>query len=135
VIPVSFTGNLAFDPEISFTPNGNAVTKFTVVTKERRFDKASGGWTDGEASFWDVETWRDQAQEAYEKLRKGDTVFVAGKMFKEQYESKDGQKRSAVKITADHVGQSMRWGKPREEPEPKPATFSAPDDDNTPPPF
>jgi single-strand DNA-binding protein len=129
VIPVSFTGNLAGDPEISFTPNGNAVTKLTVVTKERRFDKTSGGWQDGEASFWDVETWRDQAQEAYEKLRKGDTVFVAGKMFKEAYE-KDGQKRYAVKVTADHVGQSMRWGKPKEEP--KPATFSP---DNQEPPF
>ncbi len=45
------TGSLTSDPELRFTPSGTAIANLTVATTPRRFDKASGGWADGEALF------------------------------------------------------------------------------------
>ena len=48
---ITMVGNLTDNPELRFTPAGVAMTRFTVTVNPRVFDKSTGEWRDGEASF------------------------------------------------------------------------------------
>lgn len=99
-------GNLVRDPELRFTPKGDAVANFTVAVNERV--KQGDDWVDGEPSYYDVTAWRKLAEDAAESLLKGSRVVVVGKMKIDKYETKDGQQRSKVIVTADEIGSSIR---------------------------
>jgi single-strand DNA-binding protein len=95
---VTFTGNLGKDPEMSYTPNGNACTKFSI---------AVGQGKDGKGNFhpsmWlNVETWKQLAEQCNSKLAKGARVEIKGRLVQDHWE-KDGQKRSAFKVVAQTV--------------------------------
>jgi single-strand DNA-binding protein len=60
-------GNLTDDPELRFTPNGTPVANFRLAVNQRVKD-ANGTWRDGEASFFKVNVWRDQAENVAESL-------------------------------------------------------------------
>src|SRR5450755_440526 len=92
---VTFTGNLGRDPEMSFTPNGNAVTKFSIAV----------GQGENKPSMWlDVETWKQLAEECNAKLSKGARVQIDGRLAQESWEDKDsGKKRYRYKVVAQGV--------------------------------
>lgn len=94
-----FIGNLGKDPEVRFTPGGQAVANFSIACSE--------SWTkDGqkqERTEWvRVTAWGKTAELCGEYLKKGKQVFVEGKMQTREYE-KDGQKRYATEIVASNV--------------------------------
>jgi Single-strand binding protein family len=60
-------GNLTDDPELHFTQNGTPVANFRLAVNQRVKD-ADGSWRDGEASFFKVNVWRDQAENVAESL-------------------------------------------------------------------
>lgn len=90
---VIFTGNLGKDPEMSFTPNGNAVTKFSL---------AVGQGKDKPAMWLNVEAWKQLAEQCNSKLAKGTRIEIEGRLVQDQWE-KDGQKRYALKVVAQTV--------------------------------
>jgi single-strand DNA-binding protein len=104
---VTIIGNLTKDPELRFTPSGDAVAAMGVAVNERIKD--GNEWKDGEPSFYEVKAWRRLAEDAAESLRKGTRVVVSGKMKIETYTTKDGEKRSSTVVTADEIGQSIRF--------------------------
>lgn len=131
----TLVGNLVRDPELRFTPKGDAVANFTVAVNERV--KQGDEWVDGEPSYYDVTAWRKLAEDAAETLLKGSRVVVVGKMKIDKYETKDGQQRSKVIVTADEIASSIRARKSPERarpksPEPDPWTTS-PESDDIPP--
>ena len=54
-------GNLTDDPELRYTQNGTPVTNFRLAVNQR-IREADGTWRDGDASFFRVNAWRDQAE-------------------------------------------------------------------------
>jgi len=104
---VTIIGNLTKDPELRFTPSGDAVASMRVAVNERIKDGAE--WKDGEPSFYEVKVWRKLAEQAGELLQKGQRVVVVGKMKIETYTTKDGEQRSSTVITADEIGESIRF--------------------------
>lgn len=104
---VTLVGNLTRDPELRFTPGGDAVASFTVAVNERV--KQGNEWVDGEASFYDVKAWRHLGEAAAENLSKGTRVIVIGKQKIEKYQTKDGDQRQKVVVTADEIGPSIRF--------------------------
>ena len=68
---VSFAGNLTDQPELRHSEGGIARVTFRVAVSGRR---------DGEASFFTVVVWRDQAEHAAESLAKGSRVVVVGRL-------------------------------------------------------
>lgn len=112
-------GNLVRDPELRFTPKGDAVANFTVAVNERI--KQGDDWVDGEPSYYDVTAWRKLAEDAAETLLKGSRVVVVGKMKIDKYETKDGQQRSKVIVTADEIGSSIRARRSTERSTPRSA--------------
>lgn len=107
-LPLTIAGNLTADPELRFTPSGAAVAGFTVAFTPRRFDKASGEWTDGTTTFLACAAWRELGEHAAESLRRGSRVVVTGSLITETWE-KDGEHRSTVKLVCDDIGASLAY--------------------------
>ena len=94
-------GNLTRDPEMRFTPNGQAVSNFSVATN-RRWKNTNG--SDGEATeYHDVVVWGKQAESVTPMLKKGNPVFVEGRLQTRNWEGQDGVKRYKTEIIADNV--------------------------------
>jgi single-strand DNA-binding protein len=102
---VTIIGRLTKDPELRFTPSGDAVASFSVAVNERIKD--GNEWKDGEASFYEVKAWRKLGEQTAETLTKGNRVVVTGKMKIEKYEAKDGTTRYSTVVTADDIGKSV----------------------------
>lgn len=105
---VTVVGNLTDDPELRYTPNGAAVCKFRIAVN-RRMPDGSGGWKDGETSFFSVNCWRALAENAAESLTRGSRVIVAGRLNYRAWENQEGEKRSTIEIEADELGPSLKW--------------------------
>lgn len=107
---VTIVGNLVDDPELRFTPNGVAVAKLQVVTKQQKYDKATSKWVDGDVWFARVTVWRQQGENCAESLKKGSRVLCVGHIAQSSYEAKDGSgKRYSVDLIADVVAASLEW--------------------------
>lgn len=99
---VEVVGNLTRDPEMRYTPNGKGVAGFAVATN-RRYQDQSGAWVDGEVEFHEVVVWDRLAEGCNKALKKGDRVFVSGRLQTRSWEAQDGAKRSKTEIVADTV--------------------------------
>lgn len=94
-------GNLTRDPEMRFTPNGQAVLNFTVATN-RRWTGQDG--QPGEATeYHDIVVWGKHAESLNPMLSKGGPAFVEGRLQTRNWEGQDGVKRYKTEIVADQV--------------------------------
>lgn len=105
---VSITGNLTRDPELRFTPSGQATASFGVAVNRRWQNRQTQEWEEA-TSFFDVVTWGSLAENAAQSLSKGSRVLVTGRLDQRSWETQDGERRSKVEITADDVAPSLRW--------------------------
>ena len=94
-------GNLGRDPEMRYTPSGQAVTQFTVATN-RNYRDAQGEWQ-SETEWFRVVVWGQQAERTAERLRKGNKVYVEGRIQTRQWEDQTGNKRYTTELIADRV--------------------------------
>ncbi|WP_330233658.1 single-stranded DNA-binding protein [Nocardia sp. NBC_00508] len=106
---ITVIGNLTADPELRFTPAGQAVANFTVASTPRVFDRNSNEWKDGEALFLRCNIWREAAENAAESLTRGSRVIVSGRLKQRSYETREGEKRTVVELEVDEVGPSLRY--------------------------
>lgn len=106
---LTIVGNLTADPELRFTPSGVAVANMTVASTPRTYDRQSGGWRDGETLFLRVTAWRQLGEHAAESLSRGDRVVVTGRLRQKNYETRDGDKRTALELHADELAPSLRY--------------------------
>jgi single-strand DNA-binding protein len=97
---VSFAGNLTDQPELRHSEGGIARATFRVAVSGRR---------DGEASFYTVVVWRDQAEHAAVSLAKGSRVVVVGRLQQRSWTDEDGSARQVVEVVAEELGPSLRW--------------------------
>lgn len=105
---VTLVGNTTADPELRFAPTGVAVCSFTVACSSRKQNEA-GEWVDDKVLYMPVTVFRDPAEHAAESIEKGDQVIVTGRIYTDQWEDKDGNKRSMVKMNADDVAVSLKF--------------------------
>ena len=104
--PITLTGRLASDPELRFTPSGDAVCNLRVVT-DRRYKDQSGEWQSKDVTFWSVSAWRQLAEGCAESLAKGMAVIVVGEVKSRDYETKEGEKRTVTEVEAKAVGPDL----------------------------
>ena len=96
---VILIGNLTRDPELTETPTGLAVCRFSIAVTR---DYASADGT-READFFNITVWRGRAENCGKYLKKGNKVAVIGRLQVRSYEDKDGVKRTSTDIIADEV--------------------------------
>lgn len=95
-------GNLTRDPEMRYTPNGQAVCNFSVATNRKW--KGRDGAADGEATeYHEIVVWGKQAENVTPMLKKGGPVFVEGRLQTRNWEGQDGVKRYKTEIIADSI--------------------------------
>lgn len=111
-------GNLTRDPELRFTPNGTAVVSFGLAVNRSIQNKTSGEW-ENQVDFFNVTAWYKLAENCAESLNKGDRVLVSGRLAQDSWESKEGQKRSTVRIVANVVAPSLEFASCKIEKNPK----------------
>ncbi len=99
---VILIGNLGKDPEVRFTPSGQAVATFSIATNE--------GWKgkdgqDQERTEWHrIVVWGKQAENCGEYLSKGRTVYIEGRLQTREWTDKEGQKRYTTEVVANNFG-------------------------------
>ena len=105
---VSIVGNLTRDPELRFTPSGQATATFGVAVNRRWQNRQNQEWEES-TSFFDVVCWGQLAENAAQSLSKGTRVLVSGRLDQRSWETAEREKRSKIEITADEVAPSLRW--------------------------
>ena len=96
---VILIGNLGRDPEIRYTPAGDAVATVNLATTERRKDKQSGEWVD-DVEWHRVVLFKRLAEVAAEYLVKGSTIGVTGKLRTRKWTDNDGVERYSTDVPA-----------------------------------
>ena len=97
---VMVIGNLPRDPELRYTPAGDAVLGLGLAVNERYKDRNG---QQVEKTHWiDATLWRELA-ESMQNLKKGDPVLVVGRLVNEAWTDKDGNKRNSTKVEATKV--------------------------------
>jgi single-strand DNA-binding protein len=105
---VTVVGNVTRDPELRFTPNGQATASFGLAVNRRWQNRQTQEWEEA-TSFFDVVCWREMAENVSESLSRGARVIVTGRLEQRSWETAEGDKRSKVEIVADELGPSLRW--------------------------
>ncbi|MGF7535701.1 single-stranded DNA-binding protein SsbA [Bacillus mexicanus] len=96
---VVLVGRLTKDPELRYTPNGAAVATFTLAVN-RTFTNQQG---EREADFINCVTWRRQAENVANFVKKGSLVGVDGRLQTRNYENQQGQRVFVTEVQAESV--------------------------------
>ncbi|SIT87075.1 single-stranded DNA-binding protein [Edaphobacillus lindanitolerans] len=96
---VVLVGRLTKDPELKYTQSGIAMTRFTLAVN-RTFTNQRG---EREADFINVVTWRKQAENVANFLRKGSLAGVDGRIETSSFDGQDGKRVFMTEVVADSV--------------------------------
>ena len=121
---VILVGNLGRDPEVSYTPSGTAVAKFSIATSEQWTDKATGEKRD-KTEWHHITAFGKLGEICGEYLTKGKQIYIEGKLQYGSYE-KDGQ----TVYTTDIIANQMQMlGSRNEGSQPAQSSPQPPDED------
>lgn len=101
---VQILGNLARDPEVRYTQSGRAVATFTVAATNTYIDSTTNE-TKEQTAFINCVAW-GKLGEAVGNYRKGNRLFVEGRIQTRSYEDSNGQKKYVTEVIASFVGVS-----------------------------
>lgn len=100
---VTLVGTVIQDLRRRTTTDGAELISFRMASNERRFDRTTGEWVDGETLYANVTCWRRLVKGVAYALAKGDPVVVTGRLYTRSYEV-EGQRRQSTELDAVTVG-------------------------------
>lgn len=98
---VILIGNLGSDPEVRYLEGGSSVARFNIATSESYTNK--GGERVEQTEWHRIELWDRLAQIAEKYLKKGNSVYIEGRIRSENWTDKEGQQRTGVTIRANNM--------------------------------
>jgi single-strand DNA-binding protein len=98
---IIIVGYLGRDPEIRYTPQGQAVCNFSIATTEKRKDNA--GEAQDITTWFRVTLWGRQAEVANQYLSKGKQVYIEGRLRQNEYTDREGVRRTSLEINATDI--------------------------------
>ncbi|MCC3155657.1 single-stranded DNA-binding protein [Hymenobacter sp. 15J16-1T3B] len=98
---VILIGNLGTDPEVRHLESGAAVAQFRLATNE--FYKDKQGNRVERTEWHNIVAWRGLAEMVEKYVKKGQSIYVEGKIRTRQYQDKDQQTRYVTEIVADEI--------------------------------
>lgn len=109
-------GHAGRDADTRFTPGGDAVCEVSIAVTRKRKETETVTW-------WKVVVFGKSAEWAGE-IKKGDVVFASGEPVLEEWQDKDGNKRSTLKLYAQSIVGHGKWNKPVDKPVDKSNPFA-----------
>jgi single-strand DNA-binding protein len=98
---IILVGNLGRDAELRYTPSGDAVLNFSLATTEVWNDKQ--GQRQEHTQWFRVDFWGKRGERIQEYLKRGQRVYVDGRLRLRDYEDRDGNKRISADVRANDV--------------------------------
>jgi single-strand DNA-binding protein len=105
---IIIVGNVGRDPEMRYTPAGQAVTSFSVATNRQY--TTGGGEQVKETTWFRISAWGKQAEVCNQYLKKGSKVLIEGRLTPDKtsggprvWTGQDGQPRASFEVTAQTV--------------------------------
>ncbi len=98
---IMLIGNLGRDPEMNYTPDGTAVAKFSLAVT--RTTKSATGERQQETEWFNITAWRQLAETCSTYLKKGQKVFIEGRLTTRKYTDKNGIERTAIDVIASEM--------------------------------
>lgn len=98
---VMLIGHLGREPEMRYTPAGQPVTTFTIATN--RTWNTSDGERHSETDWFNIVTWGKLAEISKQHLKKGQQVFVEGRLQTRRWEDKEGNKHTTTEVVASEM--------------------------------
>ena len=95
---MTIIGNLGADPEVRYLDGGAIVATFNVATTEKYTNR--NGEKVEQTEWFRVELWNEQAKVAEKYLKKGNSVYVEGRLRTELWTDKDGKERTSLRVRA-----------------------------------
>lgn len=95
---ITIVGYLGKDPEIRYTPDGQAVCNFSVATSEKRKDRT--GEAQEITTWFKITVWGKRAEVANQYLSKGKQVYIEGTLRQEEWTDREGLKRTSLVVNA-----------------------------------
>ena len=92
-------GNLGKDPELRYTPSGRAVATFSLATNRRW--SSQDGQKQEQTTWHNIVAWGRQAEVMKEYLRKGQQVYIEGRIDNRSYDDKEGNKRYISEVVVE----------------------------------
>ena len=99
---VILLGRLGKDPELKYTPSGQAVTKFTLATSERWKDKNSGEFQE-KTEWHNIVCWAKLAETAGQYLTKGSSVYLEGRLQTRSWDDKEGKRHYMTEVIVSEM--------------------------------
>jgi single-strand DNA-binding protein len=106
---VTVTGRVVTQPQRHRFASGDQKTSFRVMSVERRFDRETNEWGDGDRLFLTVNCWRRLADGVANSVVKGDHVVISGRLYVRQYTAEGGDRRESFELDARAIGPDLAW--------------------------
>lgn len=105
----SIVGNLVDDPDLRYTPDGTAVATIRVASSRSVYNPQTGQREDRDTLFLTISCWKSLGENVAASLRKGQRVVVSGRLTERSWETREGDRRSRIEMTAEAVGPDLRF--------------------------
>ena len=98
---ITIIGHLGQDPAMRYTPDGQAVTSFSVASS-RKYKTAAGEQRE-ETEWFNVSAWGKLAEVCNQYLSKGKQVYVEGRLKTRTYQTQNGETRFSIDVTCSEI--------------------------------
>lgn len=99
---ISDVAGVTAEPEMKFMNDGKALLKIRLAFNDSKYDEQQGKWVTAKTFYVDGAIWEQAAERTVAWLRKGDQVYVTGRLETQSWE-KDGQKQSKPALTVKSI--------------------------------
>lgn len=106
---INVSGLVATTPRHLVTEDGLPITTFRVASSDRRFDRTTNKWIDGDTNWYTVTAFRTLALNAHRSVNKGDRILVTGKLRIRDWDNGE-RSGTSVEVEAEAIGHDLSWG-------------------------
>lgn len=106
---VTLAGVVATKPENVRTSSGLTVTNFRLASSQRRFDRATSTWVEGDTNWYTVNAYRWMANNVANSLEIGNHVVLTGRLRVRSWTSGD-KRGTAIEVDVDSIGHDLAFG-------------------------
>jgi single-strand DNA-binding protein len=106
---LTLTGLVATPPNHIVTGEGLSITNFRLASNQRRYDRKTEKWVDGDTNWYTVTAFRQLANNVVHSVHKGQRIVVTGRLRVREW-STDEKKGTSIELDAEAIGHDLSWG-------------------------